>query len=299
MSGVGRNKVHEQIPDCVAATYDQLVRGIQILDLGHGAHVHLFPSVKDILLFLCCRDKQRENAHALWNEVRRLKGAGIAYEMEAADLLTDTVNYVIDYEGLTRSELRARDDEVAKAALNLYTALAHHSCENDFYNFIDESSAANWPEEYMTYIARMLYGMPCSNDHFLAFNKGHPFDRIDWPNAPLPSRDERLFWMLCHGVPTMMQMLDVLMRRASELSSARLDAKKERQSRGDASDTRFIRRLVAALNRRNPDAPADQIARIVSPIVDSVVGGKTLARCKKVAQRLKRDLKADGTISPS
>lgn len=284
-----------QIPDCVAATYKALfVQGGRFLDLGYGTYVDLVPSTKDILLFLCCRDKQSSKAYALWNEVRRLKGAGSAYELEAADLLADTVRLVIDYRGLTRSELKTLDEEVAKAAANLRDALWRH--EDDFNDFKNESSAANWPEEYLTNIARMLRGMPCSNELLLTPRRVAPFDKIDWP---LPSRDDRVFWLLCHSVPTTVQMLEELERRARDLSSTRLGAKKERQSRGDASDTRFIRRLVTALIHRNPTAPADQIARIVSPIVDRVVGGTALARCKKVAQRIKRDLKADGTKSPS
>jgi len=281
----------------VAAVYDAHVQGIRFLDLGYGTHIHFVPSTKDVLLFLCCRDKQCENAYALWNEVRMLKGVGREYEMEAADLFADTVRYVIDYQGFTRSELKALDEQVAKAADSLRTALLQHCVSDDaFNNFTDESSAANWPDDYMTDIKRMLHGMPVSNELLLAPKKAHPLDQIDWP---LPSRDDVLFWMLCHSVPTMFQMLEVLEQRATALSSSRFDAKKERQSDGDASDTRFIRRMTTGLIRRNPTAPADQIARIVSPIVDRVVGGKTFARCKKVAQRIRRDLETDGTASPS
>ena len=286
-----------QVPECVALMYDQFVQGAPLLSTRWGPCISVVPSNKSILLFLCCRDKQRENAYGLWNEVRTLKGTGDAYEFEAADLVYDATWCVVAYHGLTRSQLQSLDKAVAEAAGKLRNALVSH--DDNFNDFKNESSAACWPEEYLTYIARMLHGMPCSNEHVLAFTKGHPLDKLDWPNAPLPSRDERLFWMLCHSVPTMLQMLEVLERRARELSSSRLNTKKKHQSLGDASDARFIRRLVNALIHRNPAAPADQIARIISPIVDKVVGGRTLARCKKVAQRIKCELKVDGTISPS
>ena len=290
---VPRRKAARQIPNCVAAMYDQLVHKITVLNLCHGVSIFVVPSIKSILLFLCCRDKEREKAYALWDELSRLKGAGNAYEFEAAKLVADTAWYVVDYHGLTRSQLQTVDKALAKAAADLRTALIRH--DDDFNDFKNESSAVNWPEEYMTNIARLLRGIAVSNDRLLAADKSHRFDKIDWPPPP---REEALFWVLCHNVPTMVQMLDVLERRAKELSSSRFDAKKRRQSAGDASDTRFIRRLISGLINRNPASPADQIARIVSPIVDRVVGGTTFARCKKAAERMKRELEVDGTISP-
>jgi hypothetical protein len=303
-----------QIPMCVAAISEQLARELPrldhdtlyrpILNTGFfGGSIVVVPSNKSILLFLCCRDKQREHregAYALWNEVRKLKGEGTAYELEASDLVYEAAWYVVDYRGLTRDQLRTLDDNLARAARNLIDALRDHADDsNDFKN---ESSAANWPEEYMTGIARMLRGVPYPNDRFLAAGEDpscppSPFDKIDWP---IPRREDRLFWLLCHAVPRMTRMLEVLERRAQELSSSRLNARKRHAASGDPSDARFIRRLVAGVVSRNPTAPADQVARIVSPIVDRVVGGETtLARCKKVAQRIKHELEIDGTISPS
>ena|SRR6266851_2707497 len=210
-------KAARKIPNCVAAMYDQLVQEIPVLNLCHGVSIFVVPSIKSILLFLCCRDKEREKAYALWDELSRLKGAGNAYEVEAAKLVADTAWYVVDYHGLTRSQLQTADKALAKAAADLRDALVLH--DDDFNDFKNESSAANWPEEYMSDIARMLKGVPCSDDRFTVPYFSHPFDKIDWPNCPFPSRDERLFWLLCHGVPTMVQMLEVLERRAKELSS--------------------------------------------------------------------------------
>ncbi len=293
---VTRKKVDSvrQVPKCVADMYEQFRKGRLLLSSQFGPYISVVPSMKSIFLYLCCRDKACDSAYALWNELRRLKGEGFEYEAEAATLVSDTAWYVVDYKGLTRSELRTLDEALAEAADRLYVALVNH--DDDFNDFKNESSAACWPEEHMSDIGRMLRGVPCSNERLAGGYHFAPFDEIDWP---LPSREDRLFWVLRHCMPPMPLMLKVLARRARELSSSRFDARKRRESAGDAPDTRFIRRLIAGVIRRNPAASADQIAKIVSPIADRVVGGKTLARCKKAAQRIKRELEADGTINPS
>ena len=66
----------------------------------------------------------------------------------------------------------------------------------------------------------------------------------------------------------MKEMLEVLVRRAKDMSSKRFERRRRWQATGKADETLFIRHLLVQMIFRNPDATADQVAKIISPIVD-------------------------------
>jgi hypothetical protein len=298
------------LPLCVGAAYEQLIKGEKKLLLVYPRPHWDDPNTysasrvcgpigalnKNMLRFLAGRDQQRGTAYGIWNDVKALTGEGDAYEYEAAELLSDVL-WPPDFKGYTRAQLRRFDDRLAQAAIDLSNALRLHP---DFHK---ESSAINWPEDDAERIAKVLYGLiPQTWPNPLDSKKNGaliyhalPMKRL-WQNTP--SRKKDLFLLIAAISPTMDEMLGVLAGRAKELSSKRFKTKKRWQATGEANDTLFIRHLLARMMFRNPDASADQVAKIISPIVDKALGGegergrRTFDRCKKGAQTIRANIEA-------
>ncbi len=301
-----------EIPRCVAAAYEQFTRGESVLNLEHPqptldlertysletTSLGINSANKSMLLFLAARDtrEQKDRAYAIWQDVKKLTGDGNEYEYQAATLLRHALDPP-NFQAYTRSQLKALDDNVARAAINLSKALRPHP------DFRRESSVINWPEDDAERIAMVMKGLePQAELHSLEKKNGAPiFRRLPmrklWTH--FPSQQNSLFSLVAAIVPTMEEMLDVLARRAQDLSSKRFKAKKGWQATGEANDAYYIRHLLAQMIFRNPTATAHQVAKIISPIVDKGLGVKmghwqrTFERCKKAAKRIQTEIESD------
>jgi hypothetical protein len=231
-----------------------------------------------LIRFLAGKD-QADDARRLWADVEALSGTGEAFEVEAAHLL-----YAAVFPGahhFTRAELRDQDSRVAELADELIAALAEHP------ELSTELSSRYWTEEYAECVRKLLRGVPCEDWSVTAWVRDDDLIRP-------PAADELMAWVVAKNAPLMWLMLEKLRDEARALANSRMEAKKRRQNTSEAPTARTIRQLATGLLKRHPHAPDAQLAQIVAPIAEIILGVDSilLGRVEKQIQRLRRQTSA-------